>query len=457
MPPELPWTTVGADLVMALSCFSISWALVIANRNRGDDRLRGILAIFAIFVFAIGASHLIDAIAVWYPQYVIGPFANVITAGIAAAAAIALWPVVRSAATYRNQQAVAARELRDRNDELAKTLETLRRQREDLEFMNRFSAQLDVSTSELEIADMLADAMRTLWPGANGSLYIHDLTKNTFTLATSWGDAPAGEAIEESGCWAFRLGRSAREGGGSDPVGGEGAGCGGDCHCYPIFGGGETHGLIQMRSLGARRNDAAVANLFPTLAERLGLALHNLRLKSSLEVISTRDSLTGLFNRRYMQEALSLEERRVERESTECSVIMFDLDHFKAVNDTHGHDVGDAALRLFADVVSMTTRATDVACRYGGEEFLVILPGTNAGDAYDLAERIRKQFALVSDSNMDSRLRGLRASGGVACVPTHAASMPELLIAADGAMYAAKTAGRDRVEIADTEARQPAS
>lgn len=446
--PELLWTMAGANLVTALSCFSIAGALAVARRKRGDQRLNVIITMLVAFLIAVGMTYLIDVSTIWYPRYRIEAFVGGMTAFIAACTAIALWPIVGDAATHVDYHEAVAKELSERNEELAETLWSLQRQRSDLQFLNRFSALLDVSTSELEIADMLGDAMQTLWPGANGALYLRNFEDNSFKMAATWGGATALEAIEGSECWAFRLGRAFPEDGHPDAVECEAAGCGADRHCYPVFGGGETHGLIHMRSLGERGENAAVANLFPTLAERLGLALHNLRLKSTLEVISTRDALTGLFNRRYMEEALALEERRVEREGTECSVIMFDLDHFKAVNDTHGHDVGDAALRLFADVVTMTTRATDVACRYGGEEFIVILPGTSGPAALELGERIRKQFALVSDSNMDSRLRGLRVSGGVACLPANAETMPELLIAADGAMYDAKTAGRDRVELA---------
>lgn len=454
--PELLWATVGANLIVAVSCYSIAAAIGVARRKRGDERLNLILFMMIAFLIAAGTSFLIDAVTIWYPRYWIDAFAGVATALIAGATAIALWPIVGEAATFVDQHEAAAKELSERNQELAETLENLRRQRADLQFLNRFSALLDVSTSELEIADMLGDAMQTLWPGVDGALYVHNFESNSFSMATTWGDAPAKDVIKGSECWAFRLGRAFPEEGHPDAVGCEAAGCGAERNCYPVFGGGETHGLIHMRNLAGRGDNAAVADLFPTLAERLGLALHNLRLKSSLEVISTRDALTGLFNRRYMEEALALEERRVEREGTGCSVIMFDLDHFKSVNDTHGHDVGDAALRLFADVVSMTTRGTDVACRYGGEEFIVILPGTDGPAAQELGDRIRKQFALVSDSNMDSRLRGLRVSGGVACIPVHAATMPELLIAADGAMYAAKTAGRDRIEIASGSLGRPA-
>jgi diguanylate cyclase (GGDEF)-like protein len=185
-----------------------------------------------------------------------------------------------------------------------------------------------------------------------------------------------------------------------------------------------------------------------TVAEHIALALSNLRLIETLRVQAVRDALTGLYNRRYMEQALEREVMRASRNRRMVGVIMLDLDHFKVFNDTHGHEAGDLLLRAVGDYLVTHVRAEDIACRYGGEEFVVILPEAALEMARSRAEELWKGLQALHVNYRGQLLRGATVSAGVAAFPGHGRTMSELLHAADTAMYAAKRQGRDRVETA---------
>ena len=171
-------------------------------------------------------------------------------------------------------------------------------------------------------------------------------------------------------------------------------------------------------------------------------------LQSALQEQATRDGLTGLYNRRYLDETLEREIARAHRERYPLSLVMIDLDHFKVINDTYGHRAGDEMLRVLARLLQSDVRAEDVPCRYGGEEFLVLLPKMTPAAAGDRAERWRRAFAETAVS-FDGRSLGATASIGVAGFPDHGATPDELTRRADEALYRAKREGRNRVVIAD--------
>jgi diguanylate cyclase (GGDEF)-like protein/PAS domain S-box-containing protein len=165
------------------------------------------------------------------------------------------------------------------------------------------------------------------------------------------------------------------------------------------------------------------------------------RLEDRLRRLSTTDGLTGLFNRRHLDETLATEMERALRYNSPLSIMMFDVDHFKRFNDEHGHDQGDRVLQALAQAMQEHVRKVDVPCRYGGEEFLAILPGTDQAGAIIVAERLRHSIEQMT-------VEGLRVtiSIGVATIPALDVHRPELLIeAADRALYRAKRAGRNQV------------
>jgi diguanylate cyclase (GGDEF)-like protein len=192
----------------------------------------------------------------------------------------------------------------------------------------------------------------------------------------------------------------------------------------------------------------ALARQASAVGERISLALANLRLREVLRSQSIRDPLTGLFNRRYMEESLEREMRRATRNDECVSLLMLDIDHFKQFNDTFGHQAGDTLLRAVGDFLSQRTRGQDVACRYGGEEFVLILAGAAADDGCKRAELLREELKQLTVLHAGQVLGRISVSIGTSAFPGQGATGEELLRAADEALYRAKAEGRDRVVVA---------
>jgi diguanylate cyclase (GGDEF)-like protein len=185
-------------------------------------------------------------------------------------------------------------------------------------------------------------------------------------------------------------------------------------------------------------------------ATHTALALRNAALLDEVERLATRDALTSLANRRLFEESLARETARSRRLRTPLSLVVLDVDHFKQVNDTYGHLTGDAVLREVARAIETGIKSFDVAARYGGDEFVVLLPGCGASDAVGVAERVRTQVAREVHG------APVTLSAGVATMPDNAIDSERLVAAADGALYEAKRGGRDRVA-ASVRAAEPAT
>jgi diguanylate cyclase (GGDEF)-like protein len=184
-----------------------------------------------------------------------------------------------------------------------------------------------------------------------------------------------------------------------------------------------------------------------SLASHAVVALENARLHRIVERQALVDGLTGLANRRQCEETLTDELARVQRFGGSLAVVVADLDWFKDVNDRHGHPAGDTVLRAFAELLQEELRDVDLAGRWGGEEFLMVLPGTDLTGGARVAERIRAVFAGRIVLALDGTSIPVTASFGVAASPP-ARTASELFASADAAMYQAKRAGKNRVETA---------
>jgi len=224
--------------------------------------------------------------------------------------------------------------------------------------------------------------------------------------------------------------------------------------CVPLIGQGKALGLLVFQTglkefspdPGVRRNlMLAKQRLGEAVANHIALALANLSLRERLRNESIRDPLTDLFNRRYLDEALARELRRAARDQQPLSVIVLDVDHFKEFNDKFGHEAGDKMLQALARHINSRTRGHDIACRYGGDEFLLALPGASMEVAGQRAERVRDETKnLVFPPDIPS-LASIRLSVGVSAFPEHGSTGASLIRAADLALYRAKAQGRDQV------------
>lgn len=205
-------------------------------------------------------------------------------------------------------------------------------------------------------------------------------------------------------------------------------------------------GVVVLASPG--RFSEEVRRLLELLRQSFGLALHNALSHARLGRIAALDPLTGCYNRRFGMTRLHEEFARARRSTAPLGVLLFDLDHFKAVNDTYGHLVGDEVLVRTTDAAERVLRDGDVLVRYGGEEFLIVLPGAGLADSHEIAERLRRAVADTEVLDKDQVIR-VTLSVGVAAFPETSVETPDqLLQLADEALYRAKDAGRNTVMLA---------
>ena len=215
-------------------------------------------------------------------------------------------------------------------------------------------------------------------------------------------------------------------------------------------------GVLYLRNTGQAESGSedqeekftdANRQLAMTVAEQIALALANLKLQETLRIQAIRDPITGLYNRRYMEESLVREIQRSARNGKELGVIMLDIDHFKDFNDKYGHAVGDAMLRELGSFLQEKVRQEDIACKYGGEEFVLILPNAGLEITEERADIIRRDIKLVQVDVDGKIFENITLSFGVSIFPDHGEIWEHLLRAADVALYRAKTGGRDQVVV----------
>jgi len=224
--------------------------------------------------------------------------------------------------------------------------------------------------------------------------------------------------------------------------------------CLPLVARRGTLGLLYFE-FAAGGASATVSDVYLNiLAENVGLALDNLRLRDALQDMAMADPLTSLSNRRKLEVALESHVAGA-RPDLSISCAMIDIDHFKRFNDEHGHDAGDAVLRAVGKALKDAVRSDDHVFRYGGEEFLLLMPGLGPEEAGRRVESIRASIAGLRLRHADRILGQINVSAGVACAPAHC-NRDSLVQAADAALYEAKRNGRNRVAMAplkETEGR----
>jgi diguanylate cyclase (GGDEF)-like protein len=325
--------------------------------------------------------------------------------------------------------------------------------------MNDF---LQTSTSEAEAYSVISDTVTQLFPDDSGAVFVLNSSRVMLEATTVWGPQPPANLIfPPNECWALRRGQAHLATGRERPC----PHVSDDKHmhiCLPLLAQGETLGILHLLD-GQVRSDkfdeAAMADkykLAKILADTIGLGIANLKLRETTRNLSIRDPLTGLFNRRYMEEALALELHRSKRNTAQLAVIMVDIDHFKKFNDDFGHDGGDAVLRALGEFLKKQVRGSDIACRYGGEEFMLILSPSTSDGALLRAQRIREDVRLLGVSHAERDLGAITLSLGLAIFPDHSSDPTALVKAADLALFQAKRGGRNRVVVYEEAAPQVA-
>jgi diguanylate cyclase (GGDEF)-like protein len=304
-----------------------------------------------------------------------------------------------------------------------------------------------------EAYTVAARVLASMFPAERGMVWMVGSTTGILEPVAAWGSWPGRrpEVLLSQDCWAIRCGRPHFIGGDAVPLRCEHqhasvAASG----CLPLVAHGETLGLLHILP-GIDRLPALgedTERLAAGVAAVLGLSFANLRMRDNLRDQSTRDHLTGLLNRRSMEDALEREVGRAQRLGSPLSLLVLDLDHFKRVNDAFGHQFGDSLLREIGQVLRLNVRSSDVACRYGGEEFLVLLPGADLESARGRAERLRELVEQVGTAQAGRIFGPMTLSVGLAAFPEHGVSGRALLEAADRALYEAKQQGRNRVVVA---------
>lgn len=591
--PALLWTLVGAHTVIALAYYSIPIALLRFVKRTPGLTVNWVFVMFGMFIFACGTTHVIAIMDIWVPAYRLDGAAMLITAGLSAATAVMIWPLMPVVSARLHAETAAKAELNAINLRLSEALPLLEQKNRQIEenerrfrmtiegtpiglaivslegrwlVVNRALCQMlgyseqemlkksfqdithphdlerdmscvrellagrassyeiekryiTASGEELQVqlnASLLRDvngkplhfisqiqditrrkqaeaelqrqhheitvlselngvlqscisleeiglpisqACRKLFPESSGAAYLINASRNYLESLAEWGDKHCSEALfAPDDCWALRRGQTLSV----NHTIGDGISCkhihrhgSGVSMCVPMTAQSELIGMLYLEVpvtvAGKAFEDmrAALERHANLVAERVSIAVANLKLRDKLSYQSMRDPLTGLFNRRHLEDVLPRDLARAEREKSGLAVMMIDIDHFKNFNDTHGHEAGDVALTAVARQIEGTSRQGDVACRFGGEEFALVMTHVTQAQALarakQLCEKVRR-LELVARGKI---LKPATISIGLAMYPDDGASYRGLIDAADRALYRAKHLGRDQVVLAD--------
>ncbi len=348
-----------------------------------------------------------------------------------------------------HERALAQRELNQQSERMVSDL-TKRSNR--ATNLAKMAELLQSCATVPDACSVVAGMAPKVFPELRGAMLLFSSSRERLEVAANWADCDsAANGFEPRDCWALRTGHPHIVSAGNHTV---------ECQhaetlqssyfCLPLLAHGEAIGILHFQLIGPGDPSEPVLLVAATFAEQVVLSIANIRLREALRNQSVRDPLTGLYNRRYLEEIMERETRRAVRSEQGLGLLMLDLDHFKKFNDTCGHDAGDTVLRETASFLLKSVRAEDVVCRFGGEEFVVVLPMASLDVTRARAERIRSRLRELSVTHRGQSLGAITVSIGVAELPQHGTSSKELLESADAALYCAKREGRDRVMVADT-------
>ena len=336
------------------------------------------------------------------------------------------------------------------NRQLKSRSKTLKEKTHVIELLREFGELLPTCTTNEEIYTIFIQYAAKLFPSCRGGLWVYRENKKQFQNVETWGPMTDFEKSNFSfeDCFALRQSQIYRVNASSTKP---------RCHhisktaggyiCFPMTIGGEILGVVSVIFEQSKFSQES-RTIFARLIDNTALALSNIRLREFLLELSIRDYLTGLFNRRYMEETLKREIAKATRQNSNIGFIMFDIDYFKNFNDTYGHEAGDVILKHLGKFLKKYFREGDIICRFGGEEFLIILIGATQEFTKDRAESLRQKIKQLHTKFRRKHLGGIEISIGVAMFPENGRTLKALLKAVDKALYCAKNEGRDRVYLA---------
>ena len=364
-----------------------------------------------------------------------------------------------------SEQVRASEAERKHAESLSELVNELQVRTRQMALLNEMGDLLECCSDIPEACAVVSQSVQKLFPEAgSGALYLFRSSRNLVESAVRWGKAQSEPVFPPHSCWGLRRGR---------PHWSESADGGIRCQhlaedskfqslCVPMVAQGDTLGVLQLDFAdgaelkgGTETFHDSHGRLATSVTGQVALSLASLRLRETLRDQSIRDALTGLFNRRFMEECLERELQRAGRKQHPVSVLFLDLDQFKRFNDTFGHDAGDLVLRSLADLLRNFFRSADVCCRYGGEEFGIIMPESSSEDSARRANALREEVKKLKLEHRSQTLGLVTVSIGIAAFPEHGTSAEQLLHVADQCLYRSKAAGRDTVTVASLPAIRP--
>lgn len=350
--------------------------------------------------------------------------------------------------TERKQTAAA---LQEANEKLTSWVKELEQRNREIVLLGEMNGVLQVCHTIEEAYSAIAQLMEPLFPQTSGAIFLINTSKNLVEAVATWGSSQLSseKLFTPDECWALRRGR---------PNLMQDIHSGLACKhlhpntlhtekslCVPMMAQGEALGVLYLSSAELGQLTATKQQLAVTVAEHIAISLANLKLRQTLQNQSIRDPLTGLFNRRYMDESLERELHRANRNQQPLGIVMLDVDHFKLFNDRFGHEAGDLVLQELGHFLQKHIRGSDIACRYGGEELMLILPGAPLKVVKQRAEQLRAGMKNLNLQHHHQALGTITVSLGIACFPEHGLTGEAVIRSADTALYCAKREGRDRV------------
>ncbi|KYC37078.1 hypothetical protein WA1_46440 [Scytonema hofmannii PCC 7110] len=356
----------------------------------------------------------------------------------------------RAKADLETRVAERTVQLQQLNAQLTNWVKELEQRNHEIVLMGKLSDMLQACLTVEEAYYTLSRLIQSLFPNMSGGVFLINASKNLVEAVATWGKETlvSQKIFTPRECWGLRRGRTHLFAVDA---------CSLECKhiipnafftdtlCVPMMAQGKAMGVLHLSSQVQGQLTTAKKQLAITVAEHIALALANLKLHETIQEQNIRDPLTGLFNRRYLEESLEREIQRAKRKQLCLGVMMLDVDYFKRFNDTFSHEAGDMVLRELGRFLKKQVRGSDIACRYGGEEMTLILPETSLEVAKERAEQIREGVKHLKLQNRNQNLGTMTLSVGVACFPEHGLTAESVIHAADEALYRAKKEGRDRV------------